>query len=176
MSDDEIYMALALKEAEAALALGEFPVGCVIVKGTDVVATGARRGTTTATKKRANELEHAEILALYHLEAMGLGGEGLTLYCTMEPCLMCFAAIMLAGIKTVVYAYEDVMGGGTRCDLKTLPPLYRDAGIRVVPGVMRRESLGLFCRFFNRAQNFYWRGSLLEQYTLECGGDLEERI
>ena len=168
MFDDRIYMALALKEAESALDLGEFPVGCVIVRGADVVASGARRGTADTTK-RAGELDHAEIMALRHLEAMGMDGEALTLYCTMEPCLMCFAAIMLAGIKKVVYAYEDVMGGGTGCDLNTLPPLYRNTGVRVVPGVMRRESLGLFHQFFSRAQNVYWKGSLLEQYTLDQG-------
>jgi tRNA(adenine34) deaminase len=35
-----------------------------------------------------------------------------TMYCTMEPCLMCFSAILLSGIGRIVYAYEDVMGGG----------------------------------------------------------------
>ncbi len=171
MSNDEKYMALALKEAESALVLGEFPVGCVVMQGTKVVAAGARQGTG-GMKKRAGELDHAEILALHQLEARDVDRQGLTLYCTMEPCLMCFAAIMLSGIRKVVFAYEDAMGGGTGCDRKSLPPLYRDADIEVVPGVLRRESLLLFYQFFNRPDNRYWKGSLLERYTLDCAAKL----
>ena len=166
--DDEKCMTLALHAAESALALGEFPVGCVIMRGSSVVATGARRGSGDA-KKRAGELDHAEILALHELEAKDIEREGLTLYCTMEPCLMCFAAIMLSGIRKIVFAYEDVMGGGTGCDLDSLPHLYRDAGVDVVSGVLRRESLRLFYRFFRRPKNRYWKGSQLERYTLDCG-------
>ncbi|SMC52359.1 tRNA(adenine34) deaminase [Desulfocicer vacuolatum DSM 3385] len=165
---DEQCMSLALEAAEAALARGDFPVGCVIMRGADVVATGARQGTAD-DKKRASELDHAEILALRHLESLDVDREGLVLYCTMEPCLMCFAAIMLSGIKKVVFAYEDVMGGGTGCDRNGLSPLYRDCGIRVIPGVLRRESLSLFYRFFRSPQNVYWKDSLLEKYTLEQG-------
>jgi len=168
MSDDEKYMALALAAAESALTLGEFPVGCVIMRGSETVATGARR-STGGDRKIAGELDHAEILALHQLEEKDVERRDLILYCTMEPCLMCFAAIMLSGIRKVVFAYEDVMGGGTGCDLKHLPCLYRDIGIEVVSGVLRRESLGLFYRFFNRPQNRYWKGSLLEKYTLDCG-------
>jgi tRNA(adenine34) deaminase len=173
MSDDEEYMALALKAAEAALVLGEFPVGCVIMRGSDMVATGARRGTR-CVEKRASELDHAEILALQRLELTNIDREELALYCTMEPCLMCFAAIMLSGIKKVVFAYEDVMGGGAGCDLDALSPLYRDCGIQVIPGVMRGESLSLFYRFFNQPRNIYWKGSLLEQYTLDQGENCPE--
>jgi len=168
MSVDNPYMSQALKAAEVALGLGEFPVGCVIVQKTDVVATGARQGTAGGGKK-ASELDHAEMLALRRLDSLEIDREGLTLYCTMEPCLMCFAAIMLSGIKRVVFAYEDVMGGGTRCDRGGLAPLYRNNGIEVVPGVMRGKSLDLFYRFFSRPENLYWKGSLLEKYTLEQG-------
>lgn len=168
MSADDKCMALALKAAEVALALGEFPVGCVIMRGADVVVTGARRGTGDGGK-RASELDHAEILALRSLESMDIDREELTLYCTMEPCLMCFAAIMLSGIKKVVFAYEDVMGGGAMCDRSSLSPLYCDCGIRVISGVMRGKSLDLFYRFFSDPENVYWKGSLLEQYTLEQG-------
>ena len=172
MSNDEKYMSLALQSAESALALGEFPVGCVVMQGAEVVATGARQGTGDM-KKRPGELDHAEILALHQLEAKDVDRQGVTLYCTMEPCLMCFAAIMLAGIKRVVFAYEDIMGGGTGCDRGSLPPLYRDVDIEVVPGVLRRESLMLFYQFFNRPDNRYWKGSLLEKYTLDCGAELQ---
>ncbi|MBA3012082.1 MAG: nucleoside deaminase, partial [Desulfobacula sp.] len=111
-------MELALNQAKIAFANGEFPVGCVIVQGQEVVATGARKGTAPG-KSFVSEIDHAEIRALKSLESLDLEfvPEKSIVFCTMEPCLMCFAAILLAGIKKIVFAYEDPMGGGTACDL-----------------------------------------------------------
>ena len=80
---------------------------------------------------------------------------------------MCFAAILLSGIGRIVYAYEDVMGGGTRCDRNRMTPLYRDARVTVVPGVLRKDSLDLFQRYFSNPDHAYWAGSPLCQYTLD---------
>ena len=80
---------------------------------------------------------------------------------------MCLGALILSGIGTVVYAYEDVMGGGTRCDLKRLTPLYQNHPISIVSNVLRRESLDLFKAYFKDPENAYWRGSLLARYTLD---------
>ncbi len=93
-----------------------------------------------------------------------------TLFCTMEPCLMCFGAILLSGIGKIVYAYEDIMGGGTRCDLTKLPPLYKNRQISIVPNILREESLELFKTFFANPENNYWKGSLLAEYTLSQAG------
>lgn len=79
---------------------------------------------------------------------------------------MCFGAILIAGIGTVVWAYEDAMGGGTGCDRSSLPPLYRDRRITIVPRVLRHRSLALFKDFFLNPSNGYWAGSLLADYTL----------
>ena len=79
---------------------------------------------------------------------------------------MCFAALMLSGIGTIVYAYEDAMGGATACDRTRLPDLYRDNTVRIVPGICRNQSLSLFKAFFSNPQINYWRGSLLADYTL----------
>jgi tRNA(adenine34) deaminase len=155
----------ALEMAEAALAQGEFPVGSVIADGSAVVARGHRTGTTTGAP---NEIDHAEINALKQLSMTGphLDRADLTIYSTMEPCLMCFAAIVLSGVKRIVYAYEDVMGGGTACDLNRLPLLYRKAQPTVIAGIRRRASLNLFQRFFAEPGNDYWADSLLSRYTL----------
>ena len=91
---------------------------------------------------------------------------GITAYCTMEPCLMCFGALMLHGIGAVVYAYEDAMGGGTRCRRSRLNPLYRNNRIAVRGGVRREESLALFKAFFSDRANRYWHASHLADYTL----------
>ena len=165
LSTDEHFMTLALEQAEAALAKGEFPVGCVIVHEGRVIVTGKRRGTAGTGK---NETDHAEIVALRNLGEMEptASPAEMTLYCTMEPCLMCYAAIILAGIGRIVYAYEDAMGGGTGCDLQGLTPLYRDSNVTIASHVLRQESLALFKRFFQGEGNDYWKGSYLAEYTL----------
>ena len=163
----EINMGLALEQARQAFERGEFPVGCVIVQDGQVIAEGCRTGTAPG-QGFFSEVDHAEIRALKNLENVkGAFDPGkCALYATMEPCLMCYAAIILSGIKTIVYAYEDVMGGGTGCDLKKLPPLYRDSQVEVIGGVCREKSLDLFFRFFNKKDNQYWRNSFLESYTI----------
>jgi tRNA(adenine34) deaminase len=160
----EDFMRLALGEADRAMAAGEFPVGCVLVHGERVLVGGSRQASHGTQR---NELDHAEMVALRRMHRLAdTPPQGLTLYSTMEPCLMCFAALMLAGIATIVYAYEDAMGGGTACDLESLPALYRQRRPQIVGGVMRRESLIRFHAFFSDPQNDYWRGSALAAYTL----------
>ena len=163
--DHEQFMRYALIEADRAKAAGEFPVGCVLVHRDRVVVAASRQASRT---NQRNELDHAEMVALRRLNrrAEKIPPEQLTLYTTMEPCLMCFAALMLAGIGTIVYAYEDVMGGGTACDANHLPPLYSRRRPRIIAGILRLESLERFKTFFAEPQNDYWRDSLLASYTL----------
>lgn len=162
---DILFMNAALEMAQTALAKGEFPVGCVIADASTVVARGHRTGTAAGAD---NEIDHAEINALRTLNHVqsDIDRSQLSIYCTMEPCLMCFSAIILSGIPRIVYAYEDVMGGGTRCDRSGLAPLYRDARMTVVAGTLRMPSLKLFQQFFSLPGNTYWADSQLCRYTL----------
>lgn len=163
---DHRFIGEALKEARKALARGEFPVGCVLVYRERVVARGRRRGTAGGN---GNELDHAEIVALRRLARLTPAPEAaaVTAFCTMEPCLMCFSAFMLHGIGSIVYAYEDVMGGGTACPRASLNPLYRDSRIVVRGGVRRSESLEMFKAFFADPTRSYWSASQLAAYTLK---------
>lgn len=163
--DHRVYMYQALDLARQALAEGEFPVGCVLISQGRVVAEGKRAGTR---KELPSELDHAEIIALRRWEAAGKPGNGgpLSLYCTMEPCLMCYGALLISGIDTIIYAYEDAMGGGCACDLEQLPPLYRTSGVKLVTGICRAESVAIFKSFFSDPAVDYWRDSTLAQYTL----------
>lgn len=166
-ADHDVYfMNQALTQAGIALADHEFPVGCVLVYDEKVIADGSRKGTTTGF---TNEIDHAEIIALKRLAhlKMSVDHSKITLYSTMEPCLMCFAAAIISGIGRIVYAYEDVMGGGTGCDRSILPPIYKDHHIRIVSGVLREESLRLFKDFFGNPGNGYLRDTLLAEYTLK---------
>ena len=161
---DEQFMHQALDEARLALDAGEFPVGCVLVLDDHVVGRAHRRNSTGAL---FNEIDHAEVVALRKLLAdhPGIDCSRITAYCTMEPCLMCFATMLLSGIRRFVWAYEDVMGGGTSLSLQGLSPLYKEMEVALVPGVLRSESLALFGRFFQDYS--YWQGSQLADYTLE---------
>ena len=161
----ELFMKKALEQAEDALARGEFPVGCVLVHREEVLVTGARTGTTGDGK---NELDHAEMAALRRLIDFDkpVNHGDVTVFCTMEPCLMCYAALILAGVGKIVYAYEDVMGGGISCELSRLKPLYSNSPITVVADVLRTERLKLFQAYFSNPVNTYWKNSLLAEYTL----------
>lgn len=164
--DNEFFMLKALGEAEQALSTGEFPVGCVLVYDDSVLVTGARYHSTADNH---NEIDHAEMLALRRLVDLEkeVDREGVILFSTLEPCLMCYSAIILNGIRQIVYAYEDVMGGGTNLDLKRLNPFYQDMQISVKSHVLRERSLTFFKTFFADPKNTYLKGSLLAEYTLE---------
>ncbi|NLZ17055.1 MAG: nucleoside deaminase [Desulfobulbaceae bacterium] len=163
MLEHELYMREALIEARLALSQGEFPVGVVLVANGQVLARGRRRNSQAQSR---NEMDHAEINALRSLlqEFPQVNTAAITLYTTMEPCLMCYASALLAGIRTFVWAYEDVMGGGTGIPLQQLNPLYANMQVQLVGRVLRRESLKLFQHFFRMGD--YWQDSLLARYTL----------
>jgi len=154
----------ALKEASIALEHGEFPVGCVLVDGETIVSRGHRQNSEGES---GNELDHAEIVTLRSFldRQPQTDCSAITAYSTMEPCLMCFSTLLLSGIRRFVWAYEDVMGGGTALPLDRVAPLYAAMKIELVPAVMRQQSLALFYQFFDRYS--YWQNSLLERYTRE---------
>jgi tRNA(adenine34) deaminase len=162
----EKFMRQALLDARLALDNNEFPVGCVITYQDRVVARGQR---INSIGDGIVELDHAEIMALRKLQTSGQAVDmrQATLYSTMEPCLMCYATLLLNGLGRIVYAYEDVMGGSTSLSLEKLAPLYRTMKVKIVPHVLRAESLSLMKAFFENPRNSYWQGSLLARYTLE---------
>jgi len=102
------FMQMAIDEARAAQARGEVPVGCVIVRGGDVVA---RAGNRTLADK--DPTAHAELLAIRQAAA-ALGSERLTdcdLYVTLEPCAMCATAMSFARIRRLYFGAADPKGG-----------------------------------------------------------------
>ncbi len=165
MANHETYMERALHYAETALEAGEFPVGCVIEHCGQIIASGSRSNSIGA----ANEMDHAEMIALRAMlnSEEIINAKEVTVYSTMEPCLMCFSTMLVNGVIRFVFSYEDVMGGGTNLPIERLSPLYSDLKLSITGGVLRKKSLALFQRFFSSRKNTYLQGSLLEQYTLE---------
>ena len=102
------FMDMALEEARAAQARGEVPVGCVIVRGSEVIV---RAGNRTLADR--DPTAHAELVAL-RTAASAIGSERLTgcdLYVTLEPCTMCAAAMSFARIRRLYYGASDPKGG-----------------------------------------------------------------
>jgi tRNA(adenine34) deaminase len=87
-----------------------------------------------------------------------------TVYSTLEPCLMCYSTMLLSGIRRFVWAYEDVMGGGANLPLYMLNTLYAQMKVHLLDRVLRDESMQLFQEFFQTGS--YWQESLLARYTL----------
>jgi tRNA(adenine34) deaminase len=101
-------MDLALHEARAAAAIGEVPIGCVIVRDGEVIAQAGNR-----TLADRDPTAHCEMLAIRQA-ADAIASERLTgcdLYVTLEPCPMCAAAISFARIRRLYYGAADPKGG-----------------------------------------------------------------
>ena len=141
---DEIFMDEALALAREAAAEGEVPVGCVIVRGGEIVGRGRNRRETDKTA-----LGHAEIEAIREACA-NLGGWRLwecTLYVTLEPCPMCAGAIVNARIPRVVFGASDAKCGacGSVCDLFSMEFNHHPT---VEKGVREEEARELMQQFF----------------------------
>ena len=113
MAADEQYMREALELAAHGATRGEVPVGAVVVVGGAIVGRG-----WNCPIERHDPTAHAEIVALR--EAAVAAGNyrlaGATLYCTLEPCVMCAGALVAARVERLVFGTRDLRfgGGGTR--------------------------------------------------------------
>ncbi len=145
ISFDEKMMRLALDQADNAAAIGEVPVGAVVVCDGEVVSAAYN---TRETDK--NALHHAEIKAIDEA-CKKLGGWRLhkcDIYVTLEPCPMCAGAIVNSRIKRVVYGAPDEKAGafGTKLDLNDFALNHKPT---VEGGVMERDCAEKLSRFFS---------------------------
>ena len=109
------FMDLALKTAENAGKAGEVPIGCVIVRNFEVIATAGNRTLTDR-----DPTAHAEVLAIREATRV-VGSErlvGCDLYVTLEPCTMCAGAISFARIRRLYYGAADPKGGAVESGVR----------------------------------------------------------
>ena len=119
--EDKQFMQRAIELAMLAEQEGNLPVGAVIALDGEVVA----EGRSAIWVPRFDATRHAEMEALRAapVEAWG-SAEALSLYTTLEPCLMCFGAILLHGIGRIVYGSSDGYGGASAV-MSSLPPYFQ---------------------------------------------------
>lgn len=145
MTTDEKYMKAAIKQAQKAYALGEVPIGCVIVYEDKIIARGYNRRNTDK-----NTLSHAEITAI-NKASKKLGDwrlEGCTLYVTLEPCQMCAGAIVQARITEVVMGSMNPKAGcgGSILNILEMPQFNHQ--VLVKRGVLEEACSDLLTTFF----------------------------
>ncbi len=144
---DADFMCLALAEAAQAAEAGETPVGAVIVVGGEVLARGRNMRETWRDPTAHAEIivlrEAAERLSRWRLDDA-------TLYVTLEPCLMCTGAMVLARIKRLVYGCRDPKAGA----LGSVYDVVRDGRLNhvfpITPGVLEEECSAVLRGFFER--------------------------
>ena len=144
-AEDTGYMSLALEEARAAVGHGDVPIGAVVVMGGEVMARAHNR-----REAEHDPTGHAEVLALREA-GKRLGSWRLAncaLYVTLEPCVMCAGAIVLARVPLVVFGAPDPKAGA----VISIAQLFEERGLNHHPrwrmGVMRAESEALLKEFF----------------------------
>jgi len=145
MDRDEEFMRLALAEAGKALLAGEVPVGAVVVRGGEVIAS-AHNGPVGLRDPSA----HAEILALRRAAAAegNYRLAGATLYVTIEPCLMCAGALVHARVSRLVFGAPDPKGGAVVSLYGVLQDGRLNHRVEVTGGVLREACSEILSRFF----------------------------
>lgn len=142
---NEKFMKDALKQAKKAYALGEVPIGCVIVYEGKIIARGYNRRNTDK-----NTLSHAEITAI-NKASKKIGDwrlEDCTLYVTLEPCQMCSGAIVQARIPRVVIGCMNPKAGCAGSVLNILENPSFNHQVMVTRGVLEQECSQMLKTFF----------------------------
>jgi tRNA(adenine34) deaminase len=144
------WMKLALELAKKAEAIGEVPVGALIVRDGRLVSRGINRRETLHTP-----LGHAELIAIHRasqkLKAWRL--TGCTLYVTLEPCIMCAGALVQARVDRIVFGALDSKGGGARSLYQLCEDTRLNHRIEVVGEVLADESAQLLKSFFKKRRS-----------------------
>ena len=145
MTADEKYMREAIKQAKKAYAIGEVPIGCVIVYQDKIIARGYNRRTIDK-----NTLAHAELQAIRKaskkMEDWRL--EECTMYVTLEPCQMCSGAIVQARMKKVVVGCMNPKAGCAGSILNLLQVEKFNHQVELEIGVLQEECSMMMKNFF----------------------------
>lgn len=147
---DELWMEEALREAQRALALGEVPIGAVVVREGQIVGRGCNRPVSSS-----DPTAHAEILALREA-GRNVGNYRLgdcDLFVTVEPCAMCSGAITHARVRRLVYGADDPKAGAVHSMLQVLNHPKLNHRVEVTSGVLAARCMDLLQTFFRERRS-----------------------
>lgn len=168
MTRDEKYMREALKQAKKAYALGEVPIGCVIVYQDKIIGRGYNRRNTDR-----NTLAHAEITAINKASRVMKDWrlEECTLYVTLEPCQMCAGAIVQARItETVIGTMNPKAGcGGSILNILEMQEFNHQVIVR--RGVLEEACTDILKNFFVELRERNKMEKQLRRETEDGGGE-----
>ena len=135
----------ALDLARRAAAGGEVPVGAVVVVEDRVAGRGANSSIA-----RNDPTAHAEMMALREAAqaASNYRLEDATLYCTLEPCVMCAGALVAARVQRLVFGVRDLRFGGVRSKFRIADSELLNHQVEIVEGVLAADCVELLQKFF----------------------------
>lgn len=144
-NQDEKFMKEAVKQAKKAYAIGEVPIGCVIVYEDKIIGRGYNRRTIDN-----NTIAHAEMMAIKKASKKMNDWrlEDCTMYVTLEPCQMCSGAIVQSRMKKVVIGCMNQKAGcaGSILNLLQMPEFNHQ--VEIEKGVLEEECSSLMKNFF----------------------------
>jgi tRNA(adenine34) deaminase len=164
---DRMFMRAALAEAERAYAKGDIPVGAVAVYQDQIIARGHN-----CKESDRDPTAHAEMIALREAARVRGGWrlQGVTLYCTMEPCPMCAGAMVQARLPRLVFAVDDPKAGAAGSIVDLIQHSQLNHHVQVTRGVMAREVKSMLDGFFRALRSgdivrysHSWRERLLAE-------------
>ena len=145
--DDIFFMKEALKEAQKAYEKDEVPIGAVAVFKNQIIGRGHNQ-----TERLKDPTAHAEILVIT-AAANALGSwrlKNVEIYVTIEPCIMCAGALVLARVKRIIFGGRDEKFGGCGSIFNIVNEKRLNHRIEITEGVLKKESLALLKSFFKK--------------------------
>ena len=139
------YMREAIAEAQKAYAIGEVPIGAVVVLNGQIIGRGHNLRETLK-----DSTAHAEIVAMREA-AQQIGDwrlDGSTVYCTVEPCPMCAGAMIQFRVRTLIYGTQDLKAGAVDSIMDVLREPRFNHQVAVVSGILEEECREIIQRFF----------------------------
>jgi tRNA(adenine34) deaminase len=147
MTEDERFMQVALEAARQGGCEGEVPVGALVTIGGEIAGRAWNRPLASH-----DPTAHAEILALRQAAAAiaNYRLEGATLYCTLEPCVMCAGALVAARVGRLVFGARDLRFGGVRSKFRVADSDTLNHRVEIVEGILGAECVELLRGFFEK--------------------------
>ncbi len=149
----EKFMRYAIEESRLSITEDELPVGAVMVWNNEIISISHK------TSKDNPRLDHSEIKVLRHcMDILShKWADEMTIYTTLEPCIMCFGTLLNCRIGTIVYSVEDSFGGISYLPHELLPQRHRGEHPKIIKGILREEARSVFREFFLGTKQKFWK-------------------